>query len=65
MATYLDVDPDLLDRAMPLSGERTKKATVTRALEKFVARHEQRNVAELFGKLTWDASFDNKAERSR
>lgn len=65
MATWKDVDPDLLDRAMRLSGERTKKATVTRALEEFIARREQRKVAELFGKLEWDASFDNKAERLR
>jgi hypothetical protein len=65
MATNLALDPDLLDRAMQVSGERTKKATVTRALEEFIARHEQRKVAELFGKLEWDPSFDYKAERSR
>lgn len=65
MAIKLNLDRDLLDRAMRLSGERTKRATVTRALEEFIARHEQRKVAELFGKLEWDPSFDYKAERSR
>jgi len=33
MATNLSIDPALLDRALEVSGERTKKAAVTRALE--------------------------------
>ncbi|MGE0314139.1 MAG: type II toxin-antitoxin system VapB family antitoxin [Lautropia sp.] len=65
MATNLALDPELLDRALELSGERTKKAAVTLALREFIARREQRKVAELFGKLDWDSSFDYKAERSR
>lgn len=65
MATNLAIDPDLLDRALEVSGERTKKAAVTRALQEFIARREQRRVLELMGKLEWDASFDYKAERSR
>ena len=65
MATNLALDPDLLERAFVVSGEPTKKAAVTRALQEFIARREQKRVAELFGKLDWDASFDHKAERSR
>ncbi len=65
MATNLALDQDLLDRAFRVSGEPTKKAAVTRALQEFIARREQRRVAELFGKLEWDASFDYKAERDR
>lgn len=65
MATNLGLDPDLLDRAFRLSGERTKKAAVTRALQEFIARREQRRVVELFGELAWDPGFDYKAERSR
>jgi hypothetical protein len=65
MATNLAIDPDLLDRAVEVSGERTKKAAVTRALQEFISRREQRRVAELMGKLEWDDSFDYKAERSR
>jgi hypothetical protein len=65
MATNLAIDPDLLDRALEVSGERTKKAAVTKALQEFIARREQRRVAELFGKLEWDDSYDYKAERSR
>jgi len=65
MATNLGLDPELLDRAFRLSGERTKKAAVTRALQEFIARREQRRVAELFGDLEWDPGYDYKAERSR
>ena len=65
MATNLDLDPDLLDRALSISGERTKKAAVTRALQEFIARREQARVEELFAQLEWDPHFDYKAERSR
>ena len=65
MATNLSLDPDLIDRALAVSGERTKKAAVTRALEEFIARRRQKDLVELMGKLEWDASFDAKAERSR
>lgn len=65
MATNLALDPDLLDQVLELSGEPTKKAAVTLALKEFIARREQKKIAELFGKLDWDPSFDHKAERSR
>ena len=65
MATNLSLDPDLLDRAMKVSGERTKKAAVTRALEEFIARRRQKRLIDLMGKLDWDSSFDYKVERSR
>jgi len=65
MATNLAIDPDLLERAVKVSGERTKNAVVTKALQEYIARREQRRVLELMGKLEWDPSFDYKAERSR
>jgi hypothetical protein len=65
MATNLALNQDLLERAFVLSGEATKKAAVTRALQEFIARREQKRAIELFGKLDWDAAFDYKAERTR
>ena len=65
MATNLALDQELLNRAFRVSGEPAKKAAITRALQEFIARREQRQVAELFGQLEWDASFDYKAERAR
>lgn len=65
MATNLAIDPELIERALEISGERTKKAAVTKALQEFIARREQKRLAELFGSLEWDADYDYKADRSR
>ena len=65
MATNLSLDPALIERALAVSGERTKKAAVTRALEEFIARRGQKRLVDLMGKLEWDKAFDYKAERSR
>ncbi|MFA4841174.1 MAG: type II toxin-antitoxin system VapB family antitoxin [Agrococcus sp.] len=65
MATNLAIDPELLEHALQLSGERTKKATVTLALREFIARREQAKILDLVGALEWDDSYDYKAERSR
>lgn len=65
MATNLAIDPALIDRALEVSGEKTKRAAVTLALQEFIARREQRRLLDLVGNLDWDDSFDYKAERSR
>jgi Arc/MetJ family transcription regulator len=65
MATNLNIDPELIEQALRVSGEKTKKAAVTRALEEFIARRKQKNLLELMGRLEWDTSYDYKAERSR
>ena len=65
MATNLSIDPDRIERAVRVSGERTKKAAVTKALQEFIARRRQKRLLELMGKLEWDATYDYKAERGR
>lgn len=65
MATNLALDPELLERAFAISGERTKKAAVTRALEEFIARREQAAMLDLFGTVDFDPDYDYKAERTR
>jgi Arc/MetJ family transcription regulator len=65
MATNLSLDPDLINEALKVSGERTKKAAVTRALQEFIARRKQKHLLDLMGKLEWDNSYDYKSERSR
>src|SRR5437762_3494685 len=65
MATNLSIDPELIERALEVSGERTKKAAVTKALQEFIARRRQRRLLDLMGKLEWDEAFDYKAARSR
>ena len=65
MATNLSLDPELLEEALEVSGERTKKAAVTQALREFIARRRQKRLLELLGQLEWDSGFDYKAERTR
>lgn len=65
MATNLSLDPKLIEQAVKVGGERTKKAAVTRALQEYIARRQQKYLAALMGKLEWDESFDYKRERSR
>ena len=62
---YLMEANELLEEALRLSGEKTKKAAVTKALLEFVARRRQKDLLDLFGRLTWDSSFDYKTERTR
>ena len=65
MATNLALDPDLINRAVKVSGEKTKRAAVTRALEEVITRRSQTRLVELMGKLEWDEAFDYKVERTR
>ena len=65
MATNLQIDPGLIEQVREVSGERTKKAAVTKALQEFIARRRQKRLLDLMGKLEWDASYDYKAERTR
>ncbi len=46
MAINLSIDPKLIRRALAVSGERTKKATVTKAPKEFIARRERQRMVE-------------------
>jgi Arc/MetJ family transcription regulator len=65
MATNLLIDPDLIEQVFQVSGERTKKAAVTKALQEFIVRRRQQGLLDLMGKLEWDAAYDHKAGRTR
>ncbi|HEX2591960.1 MAG TPA: type II toxin-antitoxin system VapB family antitoxin [Rhizomicrobium sp.] len=65
MPSYLGIDPKLIDKALKVSGERTKKAVIAKALEEFVARHQQKGILDLVGKFDWNPDYDYKRERSR
>ncbi|MGO1592382.1 MAG: type II toxin-antitoxin system VapB family antitoxin [Ancrocorticia sp.] len=65
MATNLAIDPALLEAAYEVGGMRTKKETVTIALEEFIAKRNRGKIVELFGTIDWDDSFDYKAARKQ
>lgn len=49
MATNLQIDPGLLERALQVGGKRTKRETVNEALAEYIRRREQLEVLNLFG----------------
>lgn len=65
MATNLAIDPALLESAHRIGGHRTKKATVTEALEEYIRHREQLRILELFGTIDYDPDYDYKEQRAR
>jgi hypothetical protein len=65
VATNLQIDDKLLNKALKIGGQRTKKATVTEALEEYIRRREQMRIVELFGTVDIDPGYDYKAQRKR
>ena len=65
MATNLAIDDRLLIEAQSIGGHKTKKATVTEALNEYIQRRKQLRITSLFGKVDYDPDYDYKATRSR
>jgi Arc/MetJ family transcription regulator len=65
MATNLAIDDRLLDEALRVGGHRTKKATVTEALEEYIRRRTQLRVLDLFGKVELEPGYNYKKQRRR
>jgi Arc/MetJ family transcription regulator len=65
MATNLAIDPELLRKALNISGLKTKKETVNLALKEFINRRKQLEILDLFGKMDPDPDYDYKEGRNR
>jgi Arc/MetJ family transcription regulator len=65
MATNLNIDEKLLEEALRIGGNRTKKATVEQALEEYIQRRKQQKILKLFGKVEYDRSYNYKEQRRR
>ncbi len=63
MATNLAIDPGLLEEAQRVGNKKTKKATVTEALEEYIRRRKQKSILELFGTVEYDEGYDYKEQR--
>jgi Bacterial antitoxin of type II TA system, VapB len=63
MATNLAIDDRLLEEAQKIGNQRTKKATVTEALEEYIQRRKQAKIIELFGTIDFDPKYDYKKQR--
>jgi Arc/MetJ family transcription regulator len=63
MATNLAIDGRLLQKALRVGRFRTKKETVTKALEEFIQRRQQRGVLKAFGAFRFRNGWDYKQDR--
>ncbi|WP_157015217.1 type II toxin-antitoxin system VapB family antitoxin [Mesorhizobium xinjiangense] len=59
MRTNIDIDEELMAEAMALSGAKTKKETVERALRDLVRRRRAvKDILALQGKIEWEGDLD-------
>ncbi|HUT59045.1 MAG TPA: type II toxin-antitoxin system VapB family antitoxin [Phycisphaerae bacterium] len=69
MATNLAIDDRLLRRAQKIGGMKTKKETVTVALEEFIQRRRQKELLACVGKFEfredWNYRKDRRAREHR
>tara|TARA_B110000037_G_C17037435_1_gene472222 strand:+ start:97 stop:297 length:201 start_codon:yes stop_codon:yes gene_type:complete len=63
MATNIELNEDLLSKAMSLGGMKTKKEAVNQALTEYVQRREQLKVLDFFGTVELDPDYDYKNQR--
>jgi len=65
MPTNLAIDDRLLEEARRVGGQRTKKATVTEALEEYIRRRKQVKMLKLFGTIDFDPKYNYKKQRRK
>ncbi|HEX6094966.1 MAG TPA: type II toxin-antitoxin system VapB family antitoxin [Thermoanaerobaculia bacterium] len=65
MPTNLAIDDALLEEAQKIGGHKTKKATVTEALEEYIQRRKQSRILSLFGTVEFDPKYDYKKQRRK
>ena len=63
MRTNINIDDNLMNQAMLVSGIRTKKEMVNAALTEFIQRRGQKNLLDLVGKIKLADGYDYKSLR--
>ncbi len=63
MPTNLALDDRLIEEAKKLGRHRTKKETVTAALDEYIQRRKQQEIVSLFGTIDYDKAYDYKRAR--
>ena len=63
MPTNLAIDDALIEQARKLGRHRTKKETVTAALDEYIQRRKQQEIVAAFGTIDYEEKYDYKRER--
>jgi Arc/MetJ family transcription regulator len=64
MRTNIEIDDDLLDEAISLTGIHTKRELVNLALKELVQNRKRKDLFKLAGQLKFREDFDHKAARN-
>ncbi len=64
VATNLQIDDQLIQKAVKLGGHSTKKAAVTQALIEYIQYLEKQKILALFGTVEFDPDYDCKKQRN-
>ncbi len=65
MATNIELNEKLLQRAMKLGGKKTKKDAVNEALKEYVQRRDQLEILDMFGTVVYEEGHDYKTQRKQ
>ena len=65
MRTNIVLDDTLVKEAMNLSGAKTKKEVISKALREFVTTRKRLNLLDLDGKIKFSEDYDYKRLRER
>ena len=57
MRTNIDIDDELMQRAMKLSKTKTKKDTVEQALKALIRVEQQKKMLGLVGTVVWEGNL--------
>ena len=63
MRTNIVIDDEIMRAAMEVTGVRTKKGVVEKALREMIERGGRKNLADLRGKIRFEDGYDYKALR--
>jgi Arc/MetJ family transcription regulator len=65
MRTNIVIDDNIMKKALLLSGFKTKKEVVEKALQEFVAAYSRKNLFDLKGQIEFSDGYDYKSLRKR
>jgi len=58
MRTNIIIDDELMETALRLSGLKTKKAVVEKALKLFIQLEQQKEIRKWKGKMKWEGDLN-------
>ena len=63
MRTNIFIDDEIMTKAMEVSGIKTKKDIVNKALQEFIVNNTKKNLLDLKGQIRFSDGYDHKALR--